>query len=104
MGFSDVAIRGYQKYISRDYNAHNHAHCMYYPTCSEFVKESMVDDGFWRGGMDGIMRLLRCDVDIRQREVDGFLDMLRTSATPDVVVDGPASQQVVDRLKLLTDQ
>ncbi|MHB2017482.1 MAG: membrane protein insertion efficiency factor YidD [Candidatus Xenobia bacterium] len=103
MSLSDVAIRGYQKYISRDYNADNHAHCMYYPTCSEYVKERMEDDGFWRGGIQGALRLLRCQTPVRDREKQLFLGEVAHHAA-DVAVDGPASQQVLDRLQAVADQ
>ena len=42
----------YQRYISKDLNADNHAHCMYTPSCSHYMQEALDKDGVVRGTMD----------------------------------------------------
>lgn len=35
-------------------------HCVFYPTCSEYTKQSLVKYGFFKGLLKGIRRILRC--------------------------------------------
>ncbi len=34
--------------------------CRFYPTCSEYTKQSLEKYGFWRGLILGLKRFLRC--------------------------------------------
>lgn len=47
----------YQKIISPLLGGNK---CRYYPTCSEYTKESFNKHGFFKGAILGITRILRC--------------------------------------------
>lgn len=49
-------IRGYKKRISPLLPPS----CRFYPTCSQYMMESIEKHGFFRGGFMGIRRLSRC--------------------------------------------
>ncbi|MEW6101317.1 MAG: membrane protein insertion efficiency factor YidD [Candidatus Omnitrophota bacterium] len=34
--------------------------CRFWPTCSEYTKEAILEYGFWKGAYRGLRRLLRC--------------------------------------------
>ena len=36
------------------------ARCRFYPTCSEYMKQSLLKYGIFKGGVLGIKRILRC--------------------------------------------
>lgn len=39
---------------------HLHKACRFIPTCSEYMKQSIVELGTYKGILNGIKRLLRC--------------------------------------------
>ncbi len=39
---------------------HTHSLCRFYPTCSEYMKQSVIKYGTFKGGFMGIKRLLKC--------------------------------------------
>lgn len=49
-------IRGYKKRISPLFPPS----CRFYPTCSQYMMESIEKHGLFRGGFMGIRRLSRC--------------------------------------------
>jgi putative membrane protein insertion efficiency factor len=49
-------IRSYKKWISPMLPMS----CRFYPTCSEFMHEAIVECGLWRGILLGLIRLLKC--------------------------------------------
>ncbi len=55
----------YQKTISPDHGflkpLYPHGYCKYYPTCSEYTKQSIVRHGVIRGGIIGFWRIMRCN-------------------------------------------
>lgn len=51
-----ATIRWYQTHIS----AHRPARCKYYPSCSNYTAIAIRRFGFFRGGVLGALRLLRC--------------------------------------------
>lgn len=51
-----AAIRWYQTRIS----AKRPPRCKYYPSCSRYAQIAVERFGFWRGGLLGALRLLRC--------------------------------------------
>jgi hypothetical protein len=51
-----LPIRGYQQLFS----AGSVPRCIYAPTCSTFVMESIRRFGVFRGGLAGLLRVLRC--------------------------------------------
>ena len=53
---AELLIRGYQC-ISR----YTPAVCRFRPTCSEYTRQAIVKYGFWRGGLMGAYRILRCN-------------------------------------------
>lgn len=53
------AVHAYQHYVSKDYNAMRGSQCAFGPSCSEFAKEKIADEGL-SGVMDAIYRLRRC--------------------------------------------
>lgn len=38
-----------------------HSSCRFYPTCSNYTKESLIKYGFLKGWFLGIKRILRCN-------------------------------------------
>ena len=40
--------------------SHIHSNCRFIPTCSEYMKQSIVEYGVFNGLILGLMRLLRC--------------------------------------------
>ena len=58
-GLARIAIRSvqwYQQHIS----ARRPPCCKYYPSCSAYTLIAIRRFGFWRGGLLGFLRLLRC--------------------------------------------
>ena len=51
-----AAIRWYHTHIS----ANRPPRCKYYPSCSRYAQIAVERFGFWRGGLLGALRLLRC--------------------------------------------
>ena len=51
------AIHFYQREISPRFPAS----CHYTPTCSIYTAEAIARYGFWRGGLLGFRRILRCN-------------------------------------------
>ena len=56
----------YQKYLSPDHSErgkvlHPLGHCKYYPSCSEYTKQSLKKYGVLKGLFKGIWRVLRCN-------------------------------------------
>ena len=60
-------ITVYQKVLSPDTGflpalfGRNKPTCTYYPTCSEYAKEAIVEHGVLRGGKMAIARIGRCN-------------------------------------------
>ncbi|ONI43553.1 membrane protein insertion efficiency factor YidD [Candidatus Epulonipiscioides gigas] len=50
-------IRFYQKYISPQLGPR----CRFYPTCSSYTYEAILKHGFFKGGLLGAFRILRCN-------------------------------------------
>ncbi len=48
--------------------------CRFYPSCSEYCKESILVHGIWRGILLGVWRILRC-----QPFGQGGFDMVKKS-------------------------
>jgi putative membrane protein insertion efficiency factor len=55
-------IELYQKTISPDHGAlaRPNGFCPFYPTCSEYTKQSILKYGVLRGTANGITRILKC--------------------------------------------
>ncbi len=57
-------INLYQKTLSPDHgvfkNRHSHGFCKYYPSCSEYTKQSVQKHGVF-GLFKGFFRILRCN-------------------------------------------
>ncbi|MBI4434041.1 membrane protein insertion efficiency factor YidD [Candidatus Uhrbacteria bacterium] len=59
-------IRVYQRTISPD---HSHlgrwwfpwGYCRYFPSCSEYTRRAVLQNGFFVGGVRGLWRILRCN-------------------------------------------
>jgi len=59
-------IAFYQKTISPDHSEwgksrHPHGYCQYYPSCSEYTKQSIQKNGVIKGIVLGVFRVLRCN-------------------------------------------
>ncbi|PIR55569.1 membrane protein insertion efficiency factor YidD [Candidatus Peregrinibacteria bacterium CG10_big_fil_rev_8_21_14_0_10_36_19] len=59
-------IEGYQKYLSLDHGFMGKAFgkkgfCKYYPSCSEYSRQSIIKYGVIFGTMKSIWRILRCN-------------------------------------------
>lgn len=39
---------------------HVHTYCRFEPTCSQYMKEAIIEYGSFKGTMMGIRRILRC--------------------------------------------
>ena len=39
---------------------HSHQACRFIPTCSEYMKQSIIEYGVFKGLLNGIKRILRC--------------------------------------------
>ena len=50
-------IRAYQAWLSP---FKRRPTCRFVPTCSEYAREAVERNGAWRGGMQALWRLLRC--------------------------------------------
>ena len=53
-------INKYQKYISKWLTSKN-INCKFYPTCSEYTKQSIEKYGVCKGILKGIKRILKCN-------------------------------------------
>jgi putative membrane protein insertion efficiency factor len=62
MEFAIKLINLYQKTLSPDHGllAKPNGHCPFYPTCSEYTKQSILKFGVLRGTILGIRRILKC--------------------------------------------
>jgi len=60
-----VIISFYQKTLSPDHGLfsvnHPYGYCKYYPSCSEYAKQSIDKYGLVRGLLAGLYRVLRCN-------------------------------------------
>lgn len=59
-------ISFYQKTISPDHSArgrfrHPYGYCKYYPSCSEYAKQSIEKHGILKGIARGAWRIVRCN-------------------------------------------
>jgi uncharacterized protein len=58
-------INIYQKTISRDHGPNNknypYGHCRFYPSCSEYMKQSIEKRGVINGVLRGIWRIIKCN-------------------------------------------
>jgi len=59
-------IELYQKYFSPDHSPrgkikHPHGYCRFYPTCSQYAKESLEKYGVVKGLIKGLWRVMRCN-------------------------------------------
>lgn len=59
-----ILINLYQKTLSPDHgwfkSRHPHGYCKYYPSCSEYTKQSVEKYGIF-GLFKGFLRILRCN-------------------------------------------
>ncbi|MDD5606019.1 MAG: membrane protein insertion efficiency factor YidD [Patescibacteria group bacterium] len=73
-------IGWYQKLISPDHSpwgqTHPELHCRYFPTCSEYAKQSIEAHGVVKGGFLSVARVCRCHP-FAPRGVDPILDRER---------------------------
>lgn len=53
-------LKGYKKIISPMFSAVG-IHCKYYPTCSEYMVQAIEKYGIVKGGLLGIIRILKCN-------------------------------------------
>ncbi|MDP8261688.1 MAG: membrane protein insertion efficiency factor YidD [Candidatus Ancaeobacter aquaticus] len=49
-------IKGYQRYVSPFFGQH----CRFYPSCSEYARQSIEKKGVLVGGYYSIIRLFKC--------------------------------------------
>jgi len=60
-----LLIKFYQKTISPDHGLfkglYPYGFCKYYPSCSEYTKQSIKKDGLIKGVGKGVWRILRCN-------------------------------------------
>jgi uncharacterized protein len=60
-----AGINFYQKTLSPDHGflkaRHPHGYCRYYPSCSEYTKQSVKQYGIVKGLFKGAYRILRCN-------------------------------------------
>jgi putative membrane protein insertion efficiency factor len=58
-------IIGYQKTLSPDHGPLRHRHpygyCRYYPSCSEYARQSILNQGVIRGSGLAVARIIRCN-------------------------------------------
>ncbi|MFH1509189.1 MAG: membrane protein insertion efficiency factor YidD [bacterium] len=59
-------INFYQQTVSPDHSEmgkmkHPHGFCRYYPSCSEYSKQSVTKHGVLKGGFYSLLRILRCN-------------------------------------------
>ncbi|MDP3784570.1 MAG: membrane protein insertion efficiency factor YidD [bacterium] len=55
-------IEFYQKFLSPDQGMFSSRRrwCVFYPSCSQYLKEAVSFGGIWYGVTKGILRILRC--------------------------------------------
>ncbi|MBI3232214.1 MAG: membrane protein insertion efficiency factor YidD [Candidatus Doudnabacteria bacterium] len=55
----------YQRTLSPDHGIFKarrpYGFCRFYPSCSEYTKQTIIKKGLWLGGVKGISRILRCN-------------------------------------------
>lgn len=60
-----LLVQIYQKTLSPDHGWFKgffpDGYCMYYPTCSDYMKDSLKKNGFIKGTLNGVWRILRCN-------------------------------------------
>jgi len=62
---SIIPIVLYQKTLSPDHGLmrvfYPHGACRFYPTCSEYTRQSVLKHGIFKGYYSGLRRILRCN-------------------------------------------
>ncbi len=58
--FFITLINFYQKHISKIFSSIG-IHCKYYPSCSEYMKQAIVKYGVLKGGILGLIRIIKCN-------------------------------------------
>lgn len=63
--FLIALITLYQKTLSPDHGAlrflFGFYKCRFYPTCSQYAKEAIKQEGVWRGARHALSRIARCN-------------------------------------------
>jgi putative membrane protein insertion efficiency factor len=58
-------IGGYQKYVSPDHGwlkiYYPYGYCKYYPSCSEYAKQSIIKYGVVVGSLKSFVRIIKCN-------------------------------------------
>lgn len=87
MKLSDIsknAISQYQKYISFDFNTQRDSHCMYYPSCSSYGKDSFVSGDLKEGFNKTFYRLNRCVPELKYKQILEFIKDINTHKLEDL--------------------
>jgi len=58
--FFSVIIKFYQTFVSNALRPLFGRACRYEVTCSEFLRRSVLEEGFLKGGSKGLKRILSC--------------------------------------------
>lgn len=91
---ADKAVGVYQRYISRDYNAENDSNCLYFPSCSAYMRGALKEEGPLQGTVDGLLRLQRCNKEGAAFYLQEFGKTVLTCPT----------EQLEDRFEFDTDE
>lgn len=95
----------YQKKISSPFNSQKNSHCCFEPSCSQYTKEAIIEQGVIKGSMQGFFRLLRCAPDVRLHDTISFYNLLSTANDKEI----NESLKIYDsntagKLKILRDE
>lgn len=105
---ADGAVRVYQRYISKDYNAENGSNCLYFPSCSAYMRATVKENGPVAGGLDGVLRLQRCNREGASYYLRQFGEAVMTTPIDHLAdrfeFDHDGDQERLTELKKLVDQ
>lgn len=107
MRLGERLIRTYQRYISADYNGARHAHCAYYPSCSEHARQSLAQDGAVDGTAHALGRYWSCGPAAHERNMHEYLHAVAHDPQAALAVtdfENDASRAQFERLQAMAQQ
>ncbi|MGE0493317.1 MAG: membrane protein insertion efficiency factor YidD [Vulcanimicrobiota bacterium] len=107
MRLGERVIRTYQRYISADYNGARHAHCAYYPSCSEHARQSLAQDGPVDGTTHALGRYWSCGPEAHERNMHEYLHELHHDPQAALALtdfENDASRAQFERLQSMAQQ
>lgn len=105
---ANSAISVYKNYMSKDYNQAQGSHCLYEPSCSTYMRDSVKEDGLFEGLLQGAFRLQRCTSDAAAYYYKEFGQTILQCPSEDLdnrfKFETPEDRARVTKLKSLVEQ